>query len=106
VAGLRFARDTFRDNDLYGLDPHSYSHDLVVEHVVAKDIAAHGIIFSQYVTHSVVENSVSRHNGENGIMMNLGSGGNVIRDNRVYGNRGDGIVTEQSPRVTISGNLV
>ena len=92
-----FRDDTFRDNALYGLDPHTYSHGLVIEHVVAEGNRAHGIIFSNHVTDSVISDSVSRDNGENGIMMDLSSTHNQITGNTVYGNVGDGLVTTNSP---------
>jgi parallel beta-helix repeat protein len=74
--------------------------------VTAEGNQGNGIIFSNHVTASVIENSVSRDNGENGIMMDATSTGNTIRRNSVSGNRADGIVLSNSASNHIDGNQV
>lgn len=106
VSGLKFLKCVFRDNEIYGFDPHTSSSNLHVEESLAEGNGAHGIIFSEDVVDSVVKNSVSRRNGENGIMMDLRSTGNVIEGNLVEYNKGDGIVTSKSPNVRIKGNVI
>jgi poly(beta-D-mannuronate) C5 epimerase len=103
---ILFRDDVFRGNSLYGLDPHTYSFALVIENVIAEGNRAHGIIFSNHVTNSIVSHSISRDNGENGIMMDLHSIDNRILDNTVYGNTGDGLVTSSSPYNYFAHNLV
>jgi poly(beta-D-mannuronate) C5 epimerase len=103
---ILFRDDVFRGNALYGLDPHTYSHGLVIDDVVAEDNRGHGIIFSVHVTDSVISDSISRDNGENGIMMDLFSSHNRILDNTVAGNSGDGLVTTDSPYNVFVGNYV
>jgi poly(beta-D-mannuronate) C5 epimerase len=103
---LTFRYDTFKDNGLYGLDPHTHSTGLSVEHVIAEDNKAHGIIFSQHVTNSVIAYSISRDNGENGIMMDLESSHNRIVDDIVTGNTGDGLVSTASGNNLYEGNVV
>jgi mannuronan 5-epimerase len=103
---MLFRDDIFRGNALYGLDPHSYSRGLVIDHVVAEYNHAHGIIFSNHVTNSVVEASISRDNGENGIMMDrLSTHNRIVRDT-VAGNAGDGLVTSLSPHNAFTDNIV
>ncbi|MFJ5963026.1 right-handed parallel beta-helix repeat-containing protein [Pseudarthrobacter oxydans] len=104
--GLRFLDSTFRDNYLYGLDPHTYSKNLTIDGVTAEGNGAHGIIFSDHVTDSVIKNSVIYGNGENGIMMDEHSTNNVIEDNTVYSNTGDGLVTSLSPDNMFRSNNV
>ena len=101
-----FESDVFAHNFVYGLDPHTYSSDLVVTHNRAFDNVRHGIIFSKFVTASTVSYNVSTHNGENGIMMDASSNGNVIEHNTVTNNRGDGIVLSGSKDERIVANLV
>jgi mannuronan 5-epimerase len=103
---ITFLNDTFRGNKLYGLDPHTYTTRLLIDTVTAEHNGAHGIIFSDGVTDSLVTNSISRNNGENGIMMDKFSGNNVIVNNTVTGNTGDGLVTAASPHNVFSGNTV
>jgi mannuronan 5-epimerase len=106
AVGLTFLYDTFKNNSLYGLDPHTYSKDLSIEHVTAEGNKGHGIIFSQHVTNSVIAYSTSRDNGENGIMMDLESSNNRIMDNIVTGNTGDGLVSTASGDNVFDGNVV
>jgi parallel beta-helix repeat protein len=78
----------------------------VVTHNRAFDNVRHGIIFSKFVTGSVVSYNVSTHNGENGIMMDASSNGNVIKHNTVTDNRGDGIVLSSSKDEQIVDNVI
>jgi poly(beta-D-mannuronate) C5 epimerase len=104
--GMVFKGDVFTHNFVYGLDPHTYSSDLLVTHNRAFDNVRHGIIFSKFVTGSTVTYNVSTHNGENGIMMDASSNGNVIEHNTVTNNRGDGIVLSGSKDERIADNVV
>ncbi|MEW1812483.1 right-handed parallel beta-helix repeat-containing protein [Pseudarthrobacter phenanthrenivorans] len=103
---LSFIDCTFRNNHLYGLDPHTYSRNLTIDHVTAEGNGAHGIIFSDHVTDSIIKNSASFANGENGIMMDESSTNNVIENNTVYRNSGDGLATALSRDNTFSRNNV
>lgn len=104
--GVVFNGDVFAHNFVYGLDPHTYSSDLVVTHNRAFDNVRHGIIFSKFVTGSTVSYNVSTHNGENGIMMDASSNGNVIEHNTVTDNRGDGVVLSGSKGEQIVDNVI
>ncbi|MFV0373761.1 right-handed parallel beta-helix repeat-containing protein [Microbacterium sp.] len=106
AVGVQYLDSVFRNNALYGLDPHTYSTGLVVDGVEAYGNRAHGIIFSDHVTDSVVRNSISHDNGENGIMMDERSTGNLISNNTVYDNTGDGLVTADSPGTRFENNTV
>lgn len=106
ASNILFQQSTFNDNALYGLDPHTYSKNLVIEDVVAEGNRAHGIIFSDHVTDSVIRRATSRGNGENGIMMDESSINNVIENSIVTDNSGDGLVTTDSPHNQFTGNTV
>lgn len=106
AVGMAFRNSTFRNNALYGLDPHTHSTNLTIDNVLAEGNRAHGIIFSEYVTASSITNSTSRNNGENGIMMDEFSTGNVIKHNTITGNTGDGLVTARSADNKFVGNTV
>ncbi len=104
--GIIFRDDAFRNNALYGLDPHTYSSQLTIDHVLAEGNHAHGIIFSDHVTDSTITNSVSRNNGENGIMMDEFSTNNTVEGNEIIDNIGDGLVTANSTNNTFVDNTV
>lgn len=103
---MTFKNDIFRNNALYGLDPHTYSSYLTIDNVLAENNKAHGIIFSDHVTKSTIVNSTSKNNGENGIMMDELSTSNVISNNTITGNTGDGLVTSNSPSNVFNDNVV
>jgi parallel beta-helix repeat protein len=98
---LVFRGNVFRDNQVYGLDPHTGSTRLVVEDNQAFRNKAHGIVFSEDVTDGVVRRNRTYANGGNGIVLDERSDRNTVSGNLAEGNRGDGIVILGS-----SGNLV
>ena len=104
--GVLFLRNTFRDNHLYGLDPHTGSRRLRVVDNVAFGNGSHGIIFSADVVDSVLSGNRSFGNRLNGIMMDKFSHRNLIIGNQTWGNHGDGIVVQNSSRTTIRDNLI
>jgi parallel beta-helix repeat protein len=104
--GLVFRGNVFRDNKLYGLDPHTGSTRLVVERNQAFRNGAHGIVFSEDVTDGVVRGNRSFANGDNGIVLDERSDRNLVSGNLVEGNQGDGIVILGSSDNLVRGNVV
>ena len=106
VSSLIVASSRFTQNHLYGIDPHTSSHNVVVLGNTTDHNAAHGIIFANGVTRSSAIDNRSFDNGENGIMMDAGSSGNRIYSNLVANNRGDGVVIAGSTGTIITGNTI
>jgi parallel beta-helix repeat protein len=104
--GVVFSDNVYRDNAVYGLDPHTASKRLVVTGNRAFRNKVHGIVFSIDVTESVVRGNHSHDNGANGIVMDDRSDRNVITGNLVERNKGDGIVLLGSSRNRVEGNTV
>jgi parallel beta-helix repeat protein len=105
TSGVVWQDSIFRDNTWYGLDPHTYSSGLTIVNNEVYGNGHHGIVFSQYVTDSVVEGNYVHDNVVNGIMMDFRSSGNTIRNNRVVGN-GQGIVLTGSGANEVVANAV
>jgi parallel beta-helix repeat protein len=103
---IAFVGNVFRDNALYGLDPHDYTTGLRVVANRAFRNGTHGIVFSVGVTGAVVRANHSHDNGANGIVMDERSDRNLITGNLVERNRGDGIVLLGSSDVTVRHNEV
>ena len=103
---IAFVGNVFRDNALYGLDPHDYTTGLKVIANRAYHNGTHGIVFSVGVVDAVVRDNHSFANGANGIVMDQRSNRNLITGNLVEGNKGDGIVLLGSSDVTVRGNEV
>jgi poly(beta-D-mannuronate) C5 epimerase len=103
---LLVKHNVFRDNTLYGVDPHSFSVRMDIEDNLSERNGRHGIIFSDHVTDGIVRNNVTRGNDLNGIMMDASSTGNRIVGNLSEDNHGDGIVLASSPGNVITGNRI
>jgi len=100
------AGNTFRDNIKYGVDPHDFSHDLIIARNNAYGTKIkHGIIVSRSVDHSWIFDNRSHDNTLSGIVIDRSSTDDVVADNRVYRNHGDGITIYESPRTLIWRNL-
>jgi parallel beta-helix repeat protein len=106
AVGVVFRGNVFRQNDLYGLDPHTNSRRLRIDRNEAHHNGTHGIILSEHVVESTVTNNRSYENKSNGIMMDDRSDGNVISGNRTWHNGGDGIVLQNSSGTTVRRNTV
>jgi parallel beta-helix repeat protein len=103
---VRFVGNVFRDNVVYGLDPHTFTTRLFAEHNEAFRNGSHGIVFSDGVTDSVIRANHVHDNGVNGIVLDRQSDRNVVEGNDVAGNGRDGIVVISSSGATISGNNI
>jgi hyaluronan synthase len=104
--GVVFRDNVFRDNNIYGLDPHTGSSRLVVEGNRAFRNRVHGIVFSEDVTDGVVRGNHAYGNGDNGIVIDERSDRNTVSGNLAEANGGDGIVILGSSHNLVRGNVV
>jgi parallel beta-helix repeat protein len=104
--GVVFRGNTFRDNAVYGLDPHTGSTRLVVENNRAFRNRVHGIVFSEDVTDGIIRGNRSYENGDNGIVIDERSDRNTVSGNLVERNGRDGIVLLGSSDNLVRGNIV
>jgi parallel beta-helix repeat protein len=106
VAGLVVSDNEFHDNVLYGIDPHTGTHDMTVERNVVHDNGKHGIILAEDCTDSVIRGNIVYRNAHHGIVLYLRSDRNVIEDNDTFANAAQGININESAENTIRGNRV
>jgi parallel beta-helix repeat protein len=101
ASNMRWTRNRFVDNIVYGFDPHDGSNWFVVDHNYAADNGRHGIIFSRLCKHDVVRDNVSVRNAWHGIVIDAGRAGRLAPsgDIQVYDN-----VVQNNGRVGISIN--
>lgn len=92
------ARDTrvvgneFRNNLIYGVDPHDRTHRLTVSYnTVYGSAGKHGIIISREVDDSRIIGNLIFANAGSGIMLERQSNGNVVYANTTFDNVQDGI---------------
>ena len=99
--------NTYRDNIVYGIDPHDRSHGLIIaENTVHGTKQKHGIIISREVDDSWIINNKSYDNKQSGIVLDRNSVRNLVAYNEVYQNHSDGITIYESSDNLLWGNKV
>lgn len=96
ATGMHIAGNTLHDNDVYGIDPHDDSNNLLIEGNVAKFNGKHGIIISARCNYNVIRNNMSYGNKGHGIMVDRKSSYNLIEGNLVSNNIDGIIISDQS----------
>lgn len=99
--------NTYRDNIVYGIDPHDRSHGLIIaDNDVFGTQRKHGIIISREVNDSFIFNNRSHDNKLSGLVIDRNSVNNLIADNQIYQNHTDGITLYESGNNLLWGNKV
>lgn len=99
--------NTYKDNIVYGIDPHDRSHRLIIaENTVHGTRKKHGIIVSREVNDSWIFHNRSYDNHLSGIVLDRNSERNLVAYNEVYRNKSDGITLYESGDNLIYGNQV
>jgi poly(beta-D-mannuronate) C5 epimerase len=97
--------NTYRENIVYGIDPHDRSERLIIAGNLASGIRQkHGIIISREVNNSWIIGNRANGNKLSGIVVDRNSTGNVVAYNEVMKNGTDGITIYESPRNLLWGN--
>lgn len=99
--------NTYRDNILYGIDPHDRSSRLLIanNHVYGTR-KKHGIIVSREVNDSWIVNNRTHDNRLSGIVLDRDSQRNVVANNAIYNNGGDGITLYESSNNQLVNNVI
>ncbi len=99
--------NTYRDNVVYGIDPHDRSRRLVIaDNTVYGTQKKHGIIISREVNDSWIINNRAYDNKLSGIVIDRNSTNNLVAYNEVYRNHADGITLYESPNNLLWGNQI
>lgn len=79
----------FHDNYLYGIDPHTGSHDIIIRDNIVNDNNASGIICSKYCLNILIEgNEVYKNDAHgSGIMFSIHMRNSTARNNHVHDQR-------------------
>lgn len=98
---------TYRDNIVYGIDPHDRSHGLIIaENDVYGTKKKHGIIISREVNDSFIFNNKTHDNKLSGMVLDRNSVRNIVAYNEVFQNHTDGITLYESGDNLLWGNKV
>lgn len=104
---VAIVNNLYRNNIVYGIDPHDYSERLLIaNNEVYGTREKHGIIISREVNNSWIVGNRSYDNGLSGIVLDRQSTNNVVANNVSYDNQGDGIGLYESPDNLLWGNRV
>ena len=99
--------NTYRDNIVYGIDPHDRSHGLIIaDNTVYGTKKKHGIIISREVNDSFIFGNRSYDNKLSGVVIDRNSVNNLIAYNEIFQNHSDGITMYESGDNLVWGNRV
>ncbi|MCY1512482.1 Mannuronan C5-epimerase [compost metagenome] len=99
--------NTYRDNIVYGIDPHDRSKGLLIAHnTVFGTKKKHGIIVSREVDDSWIVHNKSYDNKLSGIVIDRNSVNNLVAWNEVYQNHSDGVTLYESSNNLLWGNKI
>ncbi|GFM83637.1 poly(beta-D-mannuronate) C5 epimerase [Pseudomonas cichorii] len=99
--------NTYKDNIVYGIDPHDRSHNLIIaENDVYGTKKKHGIIISREVDNSFIFRNKSHNNKLSGVVLDRNSVNNIVAYNEIYQNHTDGITLYESGNNLLWGNRV
>lgn len=97
VDHVRLIGNEYRDNIIYGIDPHDRSRHLVIAlNTAYGSQKKHGIIVSREVDDSFIVGNVSVQNKGSGIMLDRTSIRNIVYANTAVANEGDGLTFYES----------
>lgn len=106
VGGLEVIGNDIHDNVLYGVDPHTGSHDLKIENNLVHDNGKHGIILAEHCINSVISGNTVYRNAHHGIVLYLHSDNNTVENNDTFLNASQGVNINGSANNTVVDNRV
>ncbi|HEY0815281.1 MAG TPA: right-handed parallel beta-helix repeat-containing protein [Pseudonocardia sp.] len=106
VGGLEISGNDVHDSTLYGIDPHTGSHNLKIENNIVHDNGKHGIILAESCVDSVISGNIVYRNQHHGIVLYQHSDRNTIENNESFENASQGININESGNNVVSGNKV
>ncbi len=80
------------DNEIYGIDPHTFTNHMTIRNNTVHDIRnGIGIICSDQCSHILIEDNIVYNTNGPGIMLDLGTTNSTVRNNAEYGSLGAGL---------------
>jgi mannuronan 5-epimerase len=105
VGGITIEHNDIHNNYIYGIDPHTGTHDMIIRDNIVHDNGAIGIICSLDCHNITIENNTIYHHNQSGIMFSRNMSDSVARNNIVH-NEVKCIFMSKSHNNRIYDNLV
>jgi parallel beta-helix repeat protein len=106
VGGLVVTDNEVFSSVVYGIDPHTGSHDMKIQRNVVHDNGKHGIILAEDCVNSVISDNIVYRNQHHGIVLYLRSDKNTIENNETFDNLAQGININESSNNVVRNNKV
>jgi parallel beta-helix repeat protein len=84
AAYITIDNNTFHNNYLYGIDPHTGTHDSIISNNLVYNNNASGIICSKHCYNILIEKNEVYKNKNNGIMFSIGMQNSTAKNNYVH----------------------
>jgi parallel beta-helix repeat protein len=106
VGNLSITNNNVHDSVLYGIDPHTGSHNLKIQNNIVHDNGKHGIILAEDCVDSDISGNIVYRNQHHGIVLYQHSDRNTISNNETFQNASQGININESGNNVIQSNKV
>lgn len=106
IGGLVVSGNDVYDSAVYGIDPHTGSHNMTITNNVVYGSGKHGIILAEDCVDSVIKDNIVYDNRQHGIVLYLRSDRNVVEGNESFDNGAQGIDVNEAGANTIRDNRV
>ncbi|MER5175448.1 MAG: right-handed parallel beta-helix repeat-containing protein [Candidatus Nitrosocosmicus sp.] len=105
IGGMVIENNHIYDNDIYGLDPHTGTHDMSIRNNSIYNNGGFGIICSLDCSKITIEKNII-HNNYHGIMLSRNMTNSIVQDNTIYNENNTGISVSQSSNNQILKNAI
>ena len=105
VGGMTIENNYIYDNDIYGLDPHTGTHDMVIRNNFVYNNGGFGIICSVDCYNITIEKN-EVHDNYHGIMLSRNMTNSFVKNNIVYNENVSGIFVSDSYNNQIVKNTI
>ncbi len=105
IGGMVIENNHIYDNDIYGLDPHTGTHDMSIRNNTIYNNGGFGIICSLDCYKITIEKNTI-HNNYHGIMLSRNMTNSIVKDNTIYNENNTGISVSQSSNNQILKNAI
>jgi mannuronan 5-epimerase len=105
VGNMTIENNRIYDNDIYGLDPHTGSHDMSIRNNFIYNNGDFGLICSVNCYNITIEKN-KVHDNNHGIMLSRNMTNSIVQDNKIYNENKTGIFVSDSYNNQIIKNTI